>query len=555
MVKRISFFIVLFLSALLIPLRVNAQEKIENFLVKIQIDRNGKINVMEEIKYDFGSAYKHGIYRDIPLIKENREGDKFKIDVENISVNDNDGNQYQYEISKGRNLSLKIGNPNKTITGKNVYIINYMISGALTYFDTYDELYWNAIGTEWKVPIENAFIQIIVPEDIPSESLKYVCYTGTRGSTEENCAVRHRVNNLVIYQSIGTLNPREGMTVVLNFPTGYVEKLYPKKDSSDLLWAIFGITLGLMLITLNLIIPGIKVADLVKQKANLNKKQKIVAAWFDPPKKKNGDFFSPAETLGILKGKIDHHGITAEIIKLAQMGYLKIISLEKKNFNFIKLKDSAANLSEGQQNLLNAFFHKKNEIDIKELKKSRYFGGKIEEIKKNFLGNLDEEGIYSVDINKLRTKNILISVFSLFIGGVVNFAVYLYAAFKEAPRTGFGIDAYSKARSLLNFLQSQDKQLDFQAEKQMFFEKLLSYATAFGVEDVWIKRFSDIMLTNLDWYEGNISALQTGLIASSLNSGIKGASATASRSSSGFSSGSSGGSSGGGGGGGGGGSW
>ena len=456
MSKKISLFIILCLGSLLIPLNTNAQERIENFLVKIQIEKSGKINVTEKIEYTFGSAYKHGIYRNIPLIKENVDGKKFKMSVESISVEDTVGNQYQYEVNNGKDINIKIGDPNKTITGKNTYIINYTVSGALTYFDTYDELYWNAIGNSWKIPIEYAFVQIELPKEIPSRELKYTCYTGLPGSAEKNCVVRHQFANFITYEVLGSLNSGEGITVVLDFPTGHVAKLYPKKDFSGLIGTFLGIAFGLLLLTLNLIIPGIKIVDLLKQRNILTKKQKVVAAWFDPPKKKNGDFFSPAETLGILKGHVDSHGITAEIIKLAQMGYLKIVSLEKKNFNFIKLEDSVINLSRGQQNLLSALFHRKNEIDIKKLKRSRYFGSRVEEIKKDFLGNLDEEGIYLQDLNKLRTKNILISTFSLFFGGIATFAVYLYAAFKETPRTEFGIDAYSKAKSLLNFLKSQD---------------------------------------------------------------------------------------------------
>ncbi len=555
MIKKTSIFIILFLSALLRPLNANAQERIENFSVGLRIQPGGKISVTEKIEYDFGTAYGHGIYRNIPLIKENTDGDRFKMEIENISVNDIEGNQYQYRVNRGKDLNIKIGDSNKKITGKNTYIINYTVLGALTYFDTYDQLYWNATGTEWKIPIESAFVQVQIPESIPNEELEYTCYTGSFGSAEKNCAISHQIENLVTYQTTEMLFPGEGITVVLDFPTGHVTKLYPKKDSSELIDTLLGIALCLVLITLNLIIPGIKISSLAKQKVNLNKKQKIVAAWFDPPKKRSGEFFSPAETLGILKGNIDSRGITAEIIKLAQMGYLKIISLEKKNFNFIKLKSSTENLSKGQQNLLSALFHKKTEVSIKELKKSKHFGNKVVEMKKDFLGNLDEEGIYFRDINKLRTKNTLIAVLSLFFGGVISFVVYLSAALKEAPLTEFGIDAYSKAKSLLNFLKSQDEQLDFQAKNQMFFEKLLPYATAFGVEDIWMKRFSDIMLKEQDWLGGDMSAVQLGAMTAALNRSVSGSISTASRSSSGFSSGSSGGSSGGGGGGGGGGSW
>jgi uncharacterized membrane protein len=109
---------------------------------------------------------------------------------------------------------------------------------------------------------------------------------------------------------------------------------------------------------------------------------------------------------------------------------------------------------------------------------------------------------------------------------------------------------------LKNFLSSQEENLDFQAEKQVFFERLLPYATAFGVEKVWAQRFEGLGLTNPDWYEGQFSPTQMAIMSSILSNSVSGSiSAAAPKSSSGFGSGFSGGSSGGGGGGGGGGSW
>ncbi|MFC1622225.1 DUF2207 family protein, partial [Patescibacteria group bacterium] len=140
------------------------------------------------------------------------------------------------------------------------------------------------------------------------------------------------------------------------------------------------------------------------------------------------------------------------------------------------------------------------------------------------------------------TFNILLGIASWFFGR------------KSTKRTDLGIQKYSEAQSLRNFLVSQDEKLDFQAQNQMFFEKLLPYATAFGVEDVWVKRFGDLEFTQPDWYDGDVSNM--ALISSSINRGVvRAASMSSTRSSSGFSSGFSGGSSGGGGGGGSTGSW
>ena len=42
-------------------------EKIKNYEVSIQINKNGTLTVNEVIDYEFDEKLKHGIYRDIPL--------------------------------------------------------------------------------------------------------------------------------------------------------------------------------------------------------------------------------------------------------------------------------------------------------------------------------------------------------------------------------------------------------------------------------------------------------------------------------------------------------
>ena len=89
----------------------------------------------------------------------------------------------------------------------------------------------------------------------------------------------------------------------------------------------------------------------------------------------------------------------------------------------------------------------------------------------------------------------------------------------------------------------------------MLFEKLLPFASAFGVEKAWAKRFETFDLKNPDWYTSySGSHFNSALFVSSLSNSSNSFAASAtppSSSGSGFS----GGSSGGGGGGGGGGSW
>jgi len=130
---------------------------------------------------------------------------------------------------------------------------------------------------------------------------------------------------------------------------------------------------------------------------------------------------------------------------------------------------------------------------------------------------------------------------------------------QHMPRKSlFGAQAATVARSLRNFLKSQEVHLSYQARNQLFFEKLLPFAVAYGVEEIWAKRFATVAMTPPDWYVSSTGGrFNSTVFARSLNRGYATSFASSvQKSSVGFSSGfSGGGSSGGGGGGGGGGSW
>jgi len=542
-----------------------AQEKIERFDVDVTINQTGTVSIKETIYYDFSSLQKHGIYRKIPLIKENLDGKKYKLTVDNISVSDETGNPYNFTRSGEKEITLEIGDPDSTITGIHLYVIKYEVSGALTYFDDFDELYWNAVGTAWEVPIQNATVRITLPNRVFVEDTEVICYTGPLKSTVSDCAIGKMGNTLAFsllspfqyeIRSNSGLNAGEGITFALKFPKGYVAVLEPVKDKSGLIETIITVVVVIIFTLINIILPVKKASQLLKQRKNQKNKERIVAAWFDPPVAKDGSFYSPAETLAVLTGSLSSRALSAEIIYLAQKGYLKIISDGKKDFTFRKVKEADSNINTEQKSLFTALFGTKDETSTKELRKSTALGTKYATLRKNILKKLYDEGVYEKDLDKLRSKNSLISFFSMFVLGIGNSIIYAIAAKAEKPRTDLGIRAYSEAVSLKNFLSSQEESLDFQAEKQVFFERLLPYATAFGVEKVWAQRFEGLGLTNPDWYEGEFSPARMAIMSSILCNSVNGSiSAAAPRSSSGFGSGFSGGSSGGGGGGGGGGSW
>jgi hypothetical protein len=57
-------------------------------------------------------------------------------------------------------------------------VIGYQVSGALNHFTDHEELYWNAIGNEWLVPIARGTSTVSGPAEIT----RIGCFAGPRTS-------------------------------------------------------------------------------------------------------------------------------------------------------------------------------------------------------------------------------------------------------------------------------------------------------------------------------------------------------------------------------------
>lgn len=535
-------------------------ESIKNFQSNIKINKDGTILVEENIHYDFGSLEKHGIYRNIPVTKENSDGKIYKLDTYVQSVIDEKGNAYNYTTSNNSSyLSIKIGDVDKLITGEHIYVIRYLVSGALTYFSDHDELYWNFTGNEWEVPILSASSKIEFNTDINSRFLNIVCYEGYKGSTSQDCLKNiNPVSNSALVSSSKLLSAKEGITFAVSFPKGQVDVLESKEDKSRFIDQISSIIVKILSFLWFVLLPVKILVESIKEKKFTKKHEKILPAWFEPPQYKNKVVFSPAETGFIIDKSIDHKELTGTIIHLAQRGYLKIKHEDKNKFILIKTKNylEDSSIKGFEKDILNIIFKNKDEVNVKSLKDSQSFLKSVQKFKKSIEDELLDGQMFEKKPSNIEAKMIALGVFSVFTMNIPLAVASLVFGRKSAKRTLIGVEKYSEAKSLFNFLKSQDEKLDFQAQNQMFFEKLLPYATAFGVEKIWAERFKDLNMIKPNWYDGEdfSSVYAFTAMSHSFSNSIR-SSMTPTSSSSGFSSGFSGGSSGGGGGGGGGGSW
>src|SRR4051794_36156677 len=129
-------------------------EHVQSYDVAMTLQRDGTLHVVEEITYNFGVVPRHGIFRDL-VQREHYDKDhdrRYRLAIE--SVVDGAGAPVRFTRStNGPYLHLKIGDPDQTVTGVKRYVLTYTVVGAPKTFADHDELYWDAIGNQWTVPI------------------------------------------------------------------------------------------------------------------------------------------------------------------------------------------------------------------------------------------------------------------------------------------------------------------------------------------------------------------------------------------------------------------
>ncbi|MBD3362511.1 DUF2207 domain-containing protein [Candidatus Dojkabacteria bacterium] len=299
----------------------------------------------------------------------------------------------------------------------------------------------------------------------------------------------------------------------------------------------------------------------------------------------------PPYLLGSLKDeKVDMVDITSTLIDAAYKGYIKIVEISEKSFfkeaefEFIK-KRNFSDLDHVEKKILEDIFSYKDRVTTKSLKNSFYL--KIPGIKKEIYKEMVNRGYFNKRPDQVRNKYIgfaiLIIIFSLILLTGVSFAVIVFTgvpigiclpqcallllgvamipvAFIMPAKTAKGSVIYMKTLGFRMYMHHAER-YRVQNLTPKTFEKYLSYAIVFGLEDKWAETFKDIYKGQPDWYQGQGSFSPTTFVHS-LNS-MSSTTASAMRSTPSSSSGSgwsggggfSGGFSGGGGGGGGGGAY
>ncbi len=579
------------------PASADVGEHIADYHSDVTIEPDGTIEVHETIVYDFGVVPKHGIFRDIPVRTDQSGKDGYDrvypLTVVSVSGSADTPAQYTVEDYGDDDQRIKIGDPDRTITGEHTYDIVYRVRGAMNAFADHDELVWNAVGADWSVPIDKASATVHAPADITQVG----CNTGPFGSTFP-CDTATSTGATAEF-SKAPLNPFEAMTFTVALPKGAVapsptpilEERFNFTSAFRVTSATGGIAGG-MLALLALLVGFLvwkfgrdrryagSAVDAAYGKdggpettAPLHEGETPVE--FEPP-----DGLRPGE-LGTLidfdAGTLD---VTATIIDLAVRGFLKIEEVEKEWYQFkhdwkLTKLPKEASLKQYERTLYAGLFKDGDEVKLSDLKNK--FAERMGKVREQLMDDAMSQkwftrkpgtvkalwtvlgivvlvaGVALTILLAAETHAALIGV-PVIIGGIL-----LLVASRWMPkRTAKGYAVLRHTLGFKRFIDESEKHRAQFAERANIFSEYLPYAVVFGATDKWAKAFEGLAdeVDTSSWYVSN-HAFDFVVFSSAID-GFATTSAgtlTSSPASSGSSGFSGGGFSGGGGGGGGGGSW
>ncbi|MGD9814732.1 MAG: DUF2207 domain-containing protein [Hyphomonadaceae bacterium] len=317
--------------ALLIAAPAQAREEIRRFDVLIDVQRDGDVIVTETIQVNVeGMEIRRGIFRDLPRYYDlNGERLLYDYDIQSI---ERDGRREPYDTeAEGNAFRIVIGDEDVLLEhGAHTYVIRYRAKNQVRYFDDYDEIYWNATGNYWRLPIAEARATIVLPSG--ARILQHSGYTGASGGKGD--AYRYRVEGeRHIFETTQPLGVEQGLTVALGFAKGLIDPP-SAADARALMWQRYG-ALGVLFLSFGALFVFLYRGF---QSVGRDPLKGPVFPRYEPP-----TGISPAAAHHIYYRALSgHRALIATLMNLAVKGRLHIDAADKKQTTLTRTPGQAA---------------------------------------------------------------------------------------------------------------------------------------------------------------------------------------------------------------------
>ena len=218
------FFTLFFLST-----KSLIAEKITNYEVTVQMNKNGTLTVNEVIDYEFDGAAKHGIYRDIPLRSKKNGVDIYKSYIKMNSIKRNGFSEEYSTKLFDEGIRYRVGSADRFVeNGINRYEFNYVIYNAVFEKNGIYQVYFNAIGQFWQVPIEKAVVNVRFGNGKPvleNEISQLDVFTGKYGQSGKDY-ITNLNNRTVEIKTNKVLEAYNGLSFRLNLKTDNISPTF-----------------------------------------------------------------------------------------------------------------------------------------------------------------------------------------------------------------------------------------------------------------------------------------------------------------------------------------
>ena len=374
-------------------------ERILRFKSHIRIQTDGSMTVTETIAvHAAGQQIKRGIYRDFPTKYKDRFGNTVRVSFEVISVFRNGRPEAFHLKKKANGIRVYMGQKNQMIRpGKHAYILTYRTDRQLGYFDKFDELYWNVTGNGWSFSIEQ--VQAVVEPPPGADVLEVSAYTGPKGARGRNFSVSSDDSGNVHFLTTRPLRPREGMTIAVSWPKGFVptpgfiEKAgYFLSDNPSTITAV----LGMIILMAYYLWVWFKIGR--------DPAKGPIIPLFSPPKG-----FTPAAVRFVTRMGFDHKSFASAVVNMAVKGFL-VIRENDEEFTLSKTGTNGPLLSIGERMIAKNLFQGANRITLETSNHSK-IGKAMAAFKKSL--KLDFEKLYFQRNSKWLIPGMLFSLITL----------------------------------------------------------------------------------------------------------------------------------------------
>jgi len=302
--------------ALIAASAVHAEERILDYRIDVHIERDGRLDVTEEITVQAaGENIRRGIYRDFPTRYRDRYGNRVVVGLDVLGVQRDGVSEPWFTEPLDNGIRINTGNDDfLPVPARYTFTFHYRTTRQIGFFRDHDELYWNAIGTGWEFPIDAGSADVRLPAAVPIDQLRVEGYTGYQGEQGQAYVARAVEPGHARWQLGDALMPRQGFTLVLSFPKGVVTEpgalqraVWLLQDNRGVLVALGGLVL-LLVYCLG-----------EWRRVGRDPRQGIIIARYEPPAAQ-----TPASLRYMQRMGYDVRCFSAEVLALAVAGCLQI---------------------------------------------------------------------------------------------------------------------------------------------------------------------------------------------------------------------------------------